>query len=1251
MPEAQHLQGLVEPSPRRRGIDAGAQLVEEGPIELRRRALGPGLHEGVAQRSAGAPPGAYDEATRPARPRVDDREGLQRRRVEGELDATRAPGEELGLGAPRRDGLVGGGQGGGLSSEPFGQREQQRGGGRGGELGLKGEGLVERTADDQELRRADGASGRERLKLLRCAERVGEGVSEGRHGAGVEVGVARALHRRPGVLRGVEVGEGAQREEGVGEGFERALGHQGGGRGEVDGERVEARREDVELARGERAAFGHLAQGGAAFGEGALEAPGVLHHPRGGGGVEGAGGGLLQAGGELRVEALAIVEDVVHQGHRVAQPDGLRPLRDHVQGRSLLAHHGHALSPGEGLGDEVHDHLALAGAGRSVDHQGALGGRAAQHRPLAGIGVEHRPDRRVVGVDGRLHRGDGLGLEARSHLRREQRGGAAEHRARVRGGVGEGGEQRVVVLEQVAVGLGEEAEHGALLDLQAVAAPEGELVGAVSKGREGARRSSGAEPYLGECLEDGLDAPRRVRRGGVEGLREGVGEGVALLREEQPEERDVDEGRLVLHRREREAPCAPRVPLQRDRVQHQRTAHQVALHHAREEGVTHREVSRSGLLGALPGVAVEPQQGLGEALSSLVRARLGGVDQAGAPAVPELGERALGEAGGEAVEVVQVHAAAGAGAVEAHRGAAPVAGHELVTQGGHRAQQAGALLGEHRGVAAGYPHRRRWSGGRGRTEGALGVLIAGLQRRVDGDARAIELDGERAQHLGRRRRGADQTEHPAKGGLRSASTDDPAQEGPQRLRGLAASWRQRERSCGGLVDGSLDAEGAERRGEQRLEELALSEECAEGTQLGDLGLGDGSVCGDEVHHQQEEGAGGVGAGGAQHRRDLGQPGAGVGGVEVPAPVGDPRSEHPLDGVGLDLRELAVGRGDQHAAGEGALVELGRRRVEQASLEAERRERERSVEEGVDLGEAAGTGASAGERAILRGLAEEPRGPGAHCLLGPSACRVGIAAREQRFHEFAAVEKPGLGVPGEGVAGQRGGRRDLQAQEGSELLAGEEGEAVGGELHRQGEGPSGGRERAGGASVACDEVSHEAGVAVRDPRAVSEVVAQLVAEGGDRRASVEEGQQPPGDLEHDGLFDRVDGGALAVARQVDLHRAFEAQRPAGGVGEGPGVRRHRLGEPYGLGHQPGAQRFGRRGREGLSQPGELREGLHRRGEAQLGRHAEALDVEGRQHGGRGRFGHAGATVTPRASRVQALVAEAASGSWRTSIGAS
>ena len=126
-----------------------------------------------------------------------------------------------------------------------------------------------------------------------------------------------------------------------------------------------------------------------------------------------------------------------------AEPHRAEPALHHLQRRELLGHEQHAAAIQHGLGDDVHDGLRLAGAGRPLDHDVAalprrrLRGAADGFRRqgLAAIGVDHMVQR--LDPDLGIHIGIVReGRRAAEHPAADQRGddGVVEQ-ARIGGGV------------------------------------------------------------------------------------------------------------------------------------------------------------------------------------------------------------------------------------------------------------------------------------------------------------------------------------------------------------------------------------------------------------------------------------------------------------------------------------------------------------------------------------------------------------------------------------------------------------------------------------------------------------------------------------------------------------------------------------------------------------------------------------------------------------------------------------------------
>ncbi len=82
----------------------------------------------------------------------------------------------------------------------------------------------------------------------------------------------------------------------------------------------------------------------------------------------------------------------------VAQPLGVEPPLDHLQGRRLLADEQDRLAGGEGLGDHVGDRLALARARRPVDDEVRAPTHGDDRLVLAAVGVEDVEG--LLGTDG-----------------------------------------------------------------------------------------------------------------------------------------------------------------------------------------------------------------------------------------------------------------------------------------------------------------------------------------------------------------------------------------------------------------------------------------------------------------------------------------------------------------------------------------------------------------------------------------------------------------------------------------------------------------------------------------------------------------------------------------------------------------------------------------------------------------------------------------------------------------------------------
>ena len=96
----------------------------------------------------------------------------------------------------------------------------------------------------------------------------------------------------------------------------------------------------------------------------------------------------VEAAAQLVDDVLLVRLVAVALQAEVPQPVPVEPPLDHLQRRRLLADEEDGLTPGEGLGDDVGDRLALARAGRAVEDQAGPPLRGLDGLVLAAVRVE-----------------------------------------------------------------------------------------------------------------------------------------------------------------------------------------------------------------------------------------------------------------------------------------------------------------------------------------------------------------------------------------------------------------------------------------------------------------------------------------------------------------------------------------------------------------------------------------------------------------------------------------------------------------------------------------------------------------------------------------------------------------------------------------------------------------------------------------------------------------------------------------------
>jgi hypothetical protein len=241
----------------------------------------------------------------------------------------------------------------------------------------------------------------------------------------------------------------------------------------------------------------------------------------------------LKPARDVGVQRLAVFVHVMDHGERLAESCGRHPLPHHVERGAFLAHHRDALAAAEGLGHQVDDHLALAGAGWAVDDGGTVAARLPDHRALRGIRDDNR--RPVGPVDSRR------GRWRRGVVAGQQCAGGREQRAHVGARLGEVLEQAVVVLQQIGARLREQAQDRSLLDRELIGTSDRFLI-EVAKRLQLSGAVAGGEPHLGEPAPHGLGAAVGRAGQGLELVGELIGERKAALVEGQPDERLVGDG-------------------------------------------------------------------------------------------------------------------------------------------------------------------------------------------------------------------------------------------------------------------------------------------------------------------------------------------------------------------------------------------------------------------------------------------------------------------------------------------------------------------------------------------------------------------------------------------------------------------------------------------------------------------------------------------------------------------------------------
>ena len=947
------------------------------------------------------------------------------------------------------------------------------------------------------------------------------------------------------------------------------------------------RRERQQLADREIEAGGLRLQRGGALAQRGRDR-GVLGANRlglGGGERDAAGG--LESARDVREQRLAILVDIVDHRQGLAEPDRGHALADHVERRALLAHHRDAFAAAQRLGDQVDDDLALAGAGRSVDHRRAMTAGLGDDRALRWIGGDHR---RPVSAGRRGSDGERL-----RETGGEERAGRGEQHADVGVGASQVLQEPIVVLQQIRARLREHPHDRDLLEGQA--GGERRLV-EIDEGlqRRGAVGRDQAD--LGEARAHGFGAAPSVTRERFEFVGQLIGVREAALVEDEPDERLVRDRKLVAARLEAIAARPRAIARELHRVQHQRRAHQVALDDPGEERIADVEIARAGLFRALRVFARQREQLRRYQRGGAMAAGVGGVDDPHALAGADLGHHALGHADRDALEGHQIERASAAQAAQAHRRTAAVARHQLLTQSAQRGRQ-GDARGRHR--------RRGRADRRGSRRAQRDAIVEARleQRRQAEHALAGECSIEAADQLVGALLGAHQAEQAAQRDRAGASTDDAGEERSQGVIDVGPPCGQgllRRRDVG-QVD--VDALAAQHRRQRPREVRADAEHAPDLEDQADLGGLDLAVGEEHFEQQIEQRRPELVTAGGEDRRRLEKTRARDLRLEVGLPVRDLGLEHAFDQDQLVLGQLAVGLGHEHRRGERALEKLARhlagldRIVDRDDARAQTARDDR-----VDVGQLAGARTAPGQRVVGAGLAEQPGRVHPQPMLGVRLFPGDRTGAEVLLDQILALREIRIGVVGQLADRQARHGHQHQPQERAQVLARQERAAIGGQLARHAQARQRGIE---GAVV--DESS-------RDPRrrlvwagrAVSEVVAEFVTEQREQRAGIEPRQQRAVDLQQDRLGDHVHRRVLGTAPLVQLERAGDAEHLLRMMRHSMGVGGHPFTEPQALRHQatPLVLAVGRA--QATRDLGEQRVALDGRGDRALVRDADGLDVE-------------------------------------------